>query len=111
MTSHFRFVEDYNFPENHLPYGSVRVITILPQDIQKDEVFCEFKYDEEIWNTRAKSVDMIHEHFDMKYSASFVVCILMQEKTKRQINLPEQVSILYYNEDSMRAVTAYVDIR
>ncbi|XP_058066293.1 uncharacterized protein LOC131215915, partial [Anopheles bellator] len=105
-------VESYLVPDGYLPFGSVRVFAILPLQIRKSDVFCNFRSD----NTyqaqhRADQVVPVHEHWDMEYAASYVICKLAGSVSKREARLPDEVALSYLPEPSMREATAFVRIQ
>ncbi|XP_035789304.1 uncharacterized protein LOC118465307 isoform X2 [Anopheles albimanus] len=105
-------VESYDVPDGFLPFGSVRVFAILPLKIQKTAVFCNFRSD----NTyeaqhQADQVESVHEHWNMEFTASYVICKLAGNINKRTILLPDEVALSYHAEPSMREATAFVRIK
>ncbi|XP_053687286.1 uncharacterized protein LOC128736819 [Sabethes cyaneus] len=106
-------VEDLPIPKDTLPFGSVRIITILPLNVEGKKVFCNFWYEgrpDEIHRTQADQVQAIHEHFDMPFAATFVTCMLTGNMKHTKVTLPNQVGLSYELEPSMVNETSFVPI-
>lgn len=56
-------------------------------------------------------MDAIHEHFEMPFSASFVVCPLLQNTFEQKVELPVSVGISYEKEVSLMGVSKFTVIR
>lgn len=95
-----------------LPYGSVRVIAVLPMYMETKELFCNLKYDDNIVKVMAKEVAPIHEHFDMKFAAFIVLCVMTIDTDERVVKLPNAVALSYIDDTFSRMeVFTFVPIR
>ncbi|XP_055536318.1 uncharacterized protein LOC129724995 [Wyeomyia smithii] len=105
-------VENLPVPKGTLPFGSVRVIAVLPLGIRGNSVFCSFRYEgeDETYQARADQVEAIHEHFNMPFAATFVVCVLSGDATAIDVTLPNEVGLSYALEPSMVNATSFVKI-
>ncbi|XP_053675167.1 uncharacterized protein LOC128725449 [Anopheles nili] len=105
-------VESYLVSDGFLPFGSIRVFAILPFNVRKQNVFCNFRSDEYyIAQHRADEVEPVHEHWNMEFAATYVICKLAGNVTKRQARLPDEVALSYFDEPSMREATNFVRIK
>ncbi|EAT34496.1 AAEL013267-PA [Aedes aegypti] len=104
-------VHNFRVTDGTLPFGSVRIFSILPLRIRRQEVYCHFKYasNRTVWH-RADQVESIHENFGMEFSASYVVCKLVGNKHQVDIELPVEVGITYGPEETMVQPTSFVGI-
>uniref|UniRef100_A0A182J4V7 Glycosyltransferase family 92 protein n=1 Tax=Anopheles atroparvus TaxID=41427 RepID=A0A182J4V7_ANOAO len=105
-------VESYAVPDGYLPFGSVRIFAILPYKLLKSAVFCNFRSD----NTfaaqhRADQVEAVHEHWNMEFAATYVICKLAGNVSRRTALLPDEVALSYHDEPSMREATMFVRIK
>ncbi|XP_058126169.1 uncharacterized protein LOC131284443 isoform X2 [Anopheles ziemanni] len=105
-------VESYVVPDGFLPFGSVRIFAILPYKVRKSDVFCNFRSDNTFTaQHRADEVEAIHEHWNMEFAATYVICKLAGNVSKRTARLPDEVALSYHDEPSMREATTFVRIK
>uniref|UniRef100_A0A182P4G6 Glycosyltransferase family 92 protein n=1 Tax=Anopheles epiroticus TaxID=199890 RepID=A0A182P4G6_9DIPT len=105
-------VESYLVPDGFLPFGSIRIFAILPYKIRKEDVFCNFRSDNVYAAIhRADEVEAVHEHWNMEFAASYVICKLAGNITKREARLPDEVALSYIAEPSMQEATSFVRIK
>ncbi|XP_065086554.1 uncharacterized protein LOC135708391 [Ochlerotatus camptorhynchus] len=104
-------VHNFRVADGVLPFGSVRIFSILPLTIRRRDVFCHFRYanNSTVWH-RADQVESIHENFGMTFSASYVVCKLVGNKRQVEIELPTDVGLSYEQEPSKMKPTSFVRI-
>ncbi|XP_058830299.1 uncharacterized protein LOC131689315 [Topomyia yanbarensis] len=110
--SRLEIVESIPVPRGVLPFGSVRIIAILPLNIRRADVFCNFRYENypDVRRFRADQVEPIHENFDLPFSALFIVCKLVGSEDSTEITLPNEVGLSYDAEASMINATTFVGI-
>ncbi|XP_058461025.1 beta-1,4-galactosyltransferase galt-1 isoform X2 [Malaya genurostris] len=101
--SRLEIVEDMVVPQGVLPFGSVRIVAILPLKFRQSKVFCHFRYRDqsEVQRLQADRVETIHENFDMPFSATFVVCKLVGRVDSTDVLLPDEVGLSYEVETDM----------
>uniref|UniRef100_A0A1Y9H2N2 Glycosyltransferase family 92 protein n=1 Tax=Anopheles dirus TaxID=7168 RepID=A0A1Y9H2N2_9DIPT len=105
-------VDSYIVPDGFLPFGSIRIFAILPFHVQKSEVFCNFRSDNAyVAQHPADEVAAVHEHWNMEFAASYVICKLAGNVSKREARLPDEVALSYHAEPSMREATTFVRIK
>ncbi|XP_041770879.1 beta-1,4-galactosyltransferase galt-1 isoform X1 [Anopheles merus] len=105
-------VESFPTPDGFLPFGSVRIFAILPFHVQKGDIFCNFRSDNTyVAQHQADRVEAVHEHWKMEFAASYVICKLAGNITKREARLPDEVALSYLSEPSMREATSFVRIK
>uniref|UniRef100_A0A182QXZ1 Glycosyltransferase family 92 protein n=1 Tax=Anopheles farauti TaxID=69004 RepID=A0A182QXZ1_9DIPT len=105
-------VESYPVPDGFLPFGSIRIFAILPFKVHKSEIFCNFRSDNTyVAQHRADAVEAVHEHWNMEFAASYVICKLAGNVAKREARLPDEVALSYNDEPSMREATTFVRIK
>uniref|UniRef100_A0A182XZA7 Glycosyltransferase family 92 protein n=1 Tax=Anopheles stephensi TaxID=30069 RepID=A0A182XZA7_ANOST len=105
-------LESYLVPDGFLPFGSIRIFAILPLKVQKVNIFCNFRSDNDyLAQHRADEVEAVHEHWNMEYAASYVICKLAGNVTKREARLPDEVALSYLDEPSMQEATSFVRIK
>ncbi|XP_062540593.1 uncharacterized protein LOC134208739 isoform X2 [Armigeres subalbatus] len=104
-------VHNFRVADGTLPFGSVRIFTILPLNVRRREVYCHYKYanNSTVWH-RADQVEPIHENFGMEFSAAFVVCKLVGNKHQVDIELPVDVGLTYDQELSTMQPASFVRI-
>ncbi|XP_049289652.1 uncharacterized protein LOC125767274 isoform X1 [Anopheles funestus] len=105
-------VESYIVPHGFLPFGSIRIFAILPLKVRKEDIFCNFRSDNTyIAQHRADEVEAVHEHWNMEFAATYVICKLAGNITKREARLPDEVALSYLGEPSMQEATNFVRIK
>ncbi|KXJ83224.1 hypothetical protein RP20_CCG007934 [Aedes albopictus] len=104
-------VHNFRVTEGTLPFGTVRIFSILPLKVRRREIYCHFRYanNRTVWH-RADQVDAIHENFGMEFSASYVVCKLVGNKHQVDIELPAEVGLTYDQDLSAMQPTSFVGI-
>lgn len=72
---------DYNHQWKKVTWAEIRIIAILPYNIEENNIECIFKYETNQRNIIFKkniitSINMINENWNLKYSAAFIICDL-----------------------------------
>ncbi|XP_055610556.1 uncharacterized protein LOC129757376 [Uranotaenia lowii] len=104
-------VETFPATDSKLPFGSVRIFTILPLNIRRRDFYCYFRYHNGVirWQ-QADQVEAIHEHFEMPFAASYVVCALTGEVGQQEIELPSEVGVSYDPKAELSEEVNFVQI-
>lgn len=106
------FAEGWHYERGLVPYGAVRIVAILPFSIRFNTIKCYLENSDGTNQTAiAQHVKAINENRQMKFSAFMVVCPLANSIKEQYAYLPQRVSLIYEQEESMRQPTAFVDIR
>ena len=112
-------IDSYKHPAKEITWGLIRIIAILPTDIDVKKVDCIFKYDNKYHiykRRRATSVKPMKENWDLKYSAFFVICDLVvledlnYELIYNEKQIPESVAIARYNNKEVTLNMSFIDI-
>ncbi|XP_053687285.1 uncharacterized protein LOC128736818 [Sabethes cyaneus] len=105
-------VEDLPAPNGDLPFGSIRLITILPLSVQSDKLFCNFRYEgrADVQRARVDQIHAIRDHGNMTFATTLVTCVLSGNATHTDITLPNAIGLSYELEPSMINVTSFVRI-
>uniref|UniRef100_A0A182MBL3 Glycosyltransferase family 92 protein n=1 Tax=Anopheles culicifacies TaxID=139723 RepID=A0A182MBL3_9DIPT len=105
-------VESYKVANGFLPFGSIRIFAILPMKVRKEDIFCNFRSDNNlVAQYRADDVVAVHEHWNMEFAATYVICKLAGNTTKRLALLPDEVALSYLAEPSMHEPSSFIRIK
>lgn len=97
---------------NEIIWAEIRIIAILPLDTNPSQVQCVFKYESNdngyiYQRRRATDIKAMEEHWDLKYSAFFVICQLFHQRKfnynliYHEKQLPKSVGICLNSSKNM----------